>query len=271
MSNFGRSTIDDVDLAKYDRLGDEWWDVKGPMGALHKFNPVRVGWITDLLTRRAAVARNPLDSKPLDSKPAGDRQFGDRPAGGRPLERLRILDVGSGGGILSESLSRLGANVVGIDPAPNNVIASSRHAEKAGLAVDYRCTTVETLAKADERFDAVLVMEVVEHVKDVPGFLRDAAALVAPGGLMIGATLNRTMKSYALAIVGAEYVLGWLPRGTHDWRQFVTPAEFRDFMKRGGLIPLAEAGVTYNPLRDRWHLARDMGCNYMVSARRPAG
>ena len=255
MSDFGRSTIDDVDLAKYDRLGDEWWDVKGPMGTLHKFNPVRVGWITDLLTRRAAAAGKPLDSKA---------------PGGRPLERLRILDVGSGGGILSESLSRLGANVVGIDPAPNNVIASSRHAEKAGLAVDYRCTTVETLAKADERFDAVLVMEVIEHVKDVPGFLRDAATLVAPGGLMIGATLNRTMKSYALAIVGAEYVLGWLPRGTHDWRQFVTPAEFKDFMKRAGLAPLAEAGVSYNPLRDRWHLARDMGCNYMVAARRPA-
>ncbi len=265
MSDFGRSTIDDVDLAKYDRLGDEWWNGKGPMGTLHKFNPVRVGWITDLLTRRTTAAGKPLDSKPSDSKPPGDRA-----SGGQPLERLSILDVGSGGGILSESLARLGASVVGIDPAPNNVGASRRHAEKAGLAVDYRCTTVETLAREDERFDAVLVMEVIEHVKDVPGFLRDAATLVAPGGLMIGATLNRTMKSYALAIVGAEYVLGWLPRGTHDWRQFVKPAEFKDFMKRAGLAPFAEAGVTYDPLRDRWHLTRDMGCNYMVAARRAA-
>ena len=249
MSDFGRSTIDDVDLAKYDRLGDEWWDLKGPMGALHKFNPVRVGWITELLTRGA-------DTK--DAK------------GGTPLVGLRILDVGSGGGILSESLARLGAGVVGIDPAPNNIVVSARHAKEAGLAVDYRCTTVETMAKGAERFDAVLVMEVIEHVKDVPGFLRDAATLVAPGGLMIGATLNRTMKSYALAIVGAEYVLRWLPRGTHDWNQFVTPGEFKAYMARAGLAPIAEAGVTYNPLRDRWHLSRDLGCNYMVAARRPA-
>ena len=256
MSDFGRSTIDDVDLAKYDRLGDEWWDAGGSMKTLHKFNPVRVGWITDLLTRRAAAAakERPLDDLPLDDL---------------PLDDLRILDVGCGGGILSESLARLGARVTGIDPAPNNVVVSARHAERTGLAVDYRCTTVETLAEADERFDAVLVMEVVEHVKDVPGFLRDAATLVAPGGLMIGATLNRTMKSYALAIVGAEYVLGWLPRGTHDWQQFVTPAEFKEFMRRAGLVHVAEAGVTYNPLRDRWHLSRDTGCNYMVAARRP--
>ncbi len=246
MSEFGRSTIDDVDLAKYDRLGDEWWDTEGPMGALHKFNPVRVGWITELLTRGATAK-------------------GDAPLRGR-----RILDVGSGGGILSESLARLGAGVVGIDPAPNNVVVSARHAAKAGLDVDYRCTTVETLAHEGERFDAVLVMEVIEHVKDVPGFLRDAATAVAPGGLMIGATLNRTMKSYALAIVGAEYVLRWLPRGTHDWHQFVTPAEFKAYMGRAGLAHVAEAGVTYNPLRDRWHLSRDLGCNYMVAARRPA-
>ena len=250
MSDFGRNTIDDVDLAKYDRLGDEWWDPKGPMGALHKFNPVRVGWITDLLTRGAGAKD-------------GTSQ------GGKPLEGRRVLDVGSGGGILSESLARLGADVVGIDPAPNNIVVSERHAAEVGLRVDYRCTTVETLTKESGRFDAVLVMEVIEHVKDVPGFLRDAAALVAPGGLLVGATLNRTMKSYALAIVGAEYVLRWLPRGTHDWRQFVTPAEFKAFMSRAGLTHVAEAGVTYNPLRDRWHLSRDLGCNYMVAARRP--
>ena len=258
MTDFARTTIDDVDLAKYDRLGDEWWDLKGPMGTLHKFNPVRLEWITDLLTQGAP--------RPANAAPAS----GTRPSTDHRLAGKRILDVGSGGGILSESLARRGAAMVGIDPAPNNIAASTRHAAQAGIAVDYRCTTVETLAAAGERFDAVLVMEVVEHVKDVQGFLRDAASMVAPGGLMIGATLNRTMKSYALAIVGAEYVLGWLPRGTHDWRQFVTPTEFKTFMKRAGLMHVAEAGVGYNVLRDRWHLTRDMGCNYMVAARRTA-
>ncbi len=253
MTEFARTTIDDVDLAKYDRLGDEWWDPKGPMGALHKFNPVRVAWITDLLTREVA---RPAD-EPRDA--------------GRPLAGFRILDVGSGGGILCESLARLGATMVGIDPAPNNIATAARHAEKAALAIAYRCTTVETLAQASERFDAVLVMEVVEHVKDVPGFLRDAASMVKPGGLMIGATINRTLKSYALAIVGAEYVLRWLPRGTHDWHRFVTPAEFTAAMTRNGLVALGKAGVVYNPLRDLWHLSTDTGCNYMVASQRPAG
>jgi 2-polyprenyl-6-hydroxyphenyl methylase/3-demethylubiquinone-9 3-methyltransferase len=243
---FQRDTIDDVDLAKYDRLGAEWWNPQGPMQALHKFNPVRVAYIRDLL-----VGRTPASAD-------------------RPLAGLRILDIGSGGGILSESLARLGADMVGIDPAPNNIAIAARHAETGGLAIDYRCTTVETLALAgEETFDAVLVMEVVEHVRDVPGFLRDAAALVRPGGLIVGATLNRTLKSYALAIVGAEYVLGWLPKGTHNWHQFVTPAEFKGHFRRAGLTQAAEAGVTYNPLTTRWSLSRDMGVNYMVAARRP--
>jgi 2-polyprenyl-6-hydroxyphenyl methylase/3-demethylubiquinone-9 3-methyltransferase len=240
---FPRDTIDDVDLAKYDRLGAEWWDLAGPMQALHKFNPVRVAYIRDLLAGATAEA---------------------------PLVGLKILDVGSGGGILSESLARLGANMVGIDPAPNNIAIAARHAAESGLTIDYRCTTIETLAATGERFDAVLVMEVVEHVRDVPGFLRDAAAMVRPGGLIVGATLNRTLKSYALAIVGAEYVLGWLPKGTHNWHQFVTPTEFKAHFRRAGLTHVAEAGVAYNPLTTRWSLSRDMGVNYMVAARRPA-
>ncbi len=250
MTDFRRTTIDDDDLAKYDRLGDDWWDPKGPMGALHKFNPVRVGWIRDLLTRKTIKGSAPAP-------------------GDHPLAGFHILDVGSGGGILSESLARLGATMVGIDPAPNNIAVASRHAEKTGLAVDYRCTTLETLASEGERFDAVLVMEVIEHVRGVPAFLRDAVTVVKPGGLLVGATLNRTMKSYALAIVGAEYVLGWLPRGTHDWRKFVTPAEFAGHLTRLGMTMVDEAGVTYNSLRDRWHLSSDLGCNYMVAARRP--
>jgi 2-polyprenyl-6-hydroxyphenyl methylase/3-demethylubiquinone-9 3-methyltransferase len=181
------------------------------------------------------------------------------------------LAVGSGGGILCESLARLGADVVGIDPAPNNIAVSARHAEKNGLAIVYHCTTVETLAPLGERFDAVMVMEVVEHVKDVAGFLRDAAGMVKPGGLLVGATLNRTAKSYGLGIIGAEYILRWLPRGTHDWHKFVTPDEFEGHLVGAGLTPLARAGVAYNPLRRKWHLSRDLGCNYMVAAQRPAG
>ena len=200
-----------------------------------------------------------------------DHRAARREPGERPLEGLRLLDVGSGGGILSESLARRGAAMVGIDPAGNNIAAAARHAEKGGLAIDYRQTTVETLAAQGERFDAVLVMEVVEHVRDVPGFLRDAASMVKPGGWLFGATLNRTLKSYALAIVGAEYLLGWLPRGTHDWRQFVTPEAFKRHLTRNGLVMVDEAGVVYNPLRDKWHLSRDMGCNYMIAARRPDG
>ena len=249
MTDFARGTIDDVDLAKYDRLGEDWWDLDGPMGALHKFNPVRVGWIRDLLARGTAMSQ---------------------PTSNAPLRDVRILDVGSGGGILSESLARLGASVVGIDPAPNNIVIAARHARSGGMTVDYRCTTVESLAATGERFDAVLAMEVIEHVNDVPGFVRDAAAMVKPGGLFIGATLNRTAKSYALAIIGAEYVLRWLPRGTHDWRKFVTPAEFKALTLRNGLKPIAEAGVVFDPLRRRWHQSRDTGCNYMFAARRPA-
>ena len=247
MPPFSRTTIDDADLARYDRLGEDWWDPKGPMGALHKFNPVRVDWIVGL-----------LGGSP-DPASADDR----------PLTGVRILDVGCGGGILSESLARLGASVTGIDPAPNNIAVATRHADNAGLAVDYRCTTVETLASEQLTFDAVLVMEVVEHVKGVSAFLRDAVTLVKPGGLLVGATLNRTMKSYALAIVGAEYVLRWLPRGTHDWNKFVTPTEFAGHLTRHGMTMIDEAGVTYNPLRDRWHLSTDLGCNYMIAARKP--
>ena len=260
MPGFASATVDAIDLAKYDALGDRWWDTEGPMGPLHKLNPVRVGWIRDLLTReRAASTANP-GATPNSGEPSAPVD--------KPLRGRRILDVGCGGGLLSEALAGLGAEMVGIDPAPNNVVVAQRHADANGLAVDYRCTTVEALTA--ERFDAVLVMEVVEHVRDVAGFLRDCALCVRPGGLLVGATLNRTLKSYALAIVGAEYVLHWLPRGTHDWHKFVTPAEFEARLEQAGLVPFATAGVAFDPLRGRWHVSRDLGCNYMVAARRPA-
>ena len=251
MTDFARDTIDDVDLAKYDRLGEDWWDTNGPMRALHKFNPVRVGWIRDLLTRETTK--------------------GDATRTEMPLRGFRVLDIGCGGGILSESLARLGATMVGIDPAPNNIAVADRHAQSGGLTISYACTTAEALAPKGDAFDAVLAMEVIEHVRDVNTFVHNAAAMVKPGGLMIGATLNRTLTSYALAIVGAEYVLRWLPRGTHDWHKFVTPTEFKGLMARHSLAAITETGVTFDPLRNSWRLSRDMSCNYMVAAQRPAG
>ena len=180
----------------------------------------------------------------------------------------RLLDIGCGGGILSEPLARLGAQMVGADPSEKNVAAARAHASEAGVAVDYRATTAEALSAAEERFDVVLAMEVVEHVADVDAFVETCAAMVQPGGLMIAATLNRTLKSFALAIVGAEYVLRWLPRGTHQWDKFVKPEELESAIERNGLQVIGERGVIYNPLADRWQLSSDMDVNYMLVAQR---
>ena len=218
------------------------------MVALHKFNPVRLGYIRD-----QATARFNRDPKKLDC-----------------LKRLRMLDIGCGGGILSEPLARLGAEMVGADPSEDNIAAAQSHAGDAGVAVDYRATTAEVLAAAMERFDVVLAMEVVEHVTDVDAFVATCATMVKPGGLMIIATLNRTLKSFALAIVGAEYVLRWLPRGTHQWDKFVTPQELETAMEAGGLRRIGESGVIYNLLADKWQLSSDMDVNYLITAERPA-
>jgi 2-polyprenyl-6-hydroxyphenyl methylase/3-demethylubiquinone-9 3-methyltransferase len=179
-----------------------------------------------------------------------------------------MLDIGCGGGILSEPLARLGAQMVGADPSPKNIAAASAHAEQSGVAVDYRTATAEALAEAGERFDVVLAMEVVEHVADVKAFVATCAAMVKPGGLMIAATLNRTLKSFALAIVGAEYLLRWLPRGTHQWDKFVTPNELELAFEQAGLDVIGERGVVYNLLADRWQLSSDMDVNYMLVAAR---
>ena len=186
------------------------------------------------------------------------------------LKGLRILDIGCGGGILCEPLARLGANVVGADPSEKNIAAARLHAEEGELAIDYRVTTAEALADAGERFDIVLAMEVVEHVADVKLFVSRCAEMVQPGGLMIAATINRTLKSFALAIVGAEYVLRWLPRGTHSWDKFVTPDELEIAMELGGLRTTDERGVIYNLLADRWELSADSDVNYMVLGEKPA-
>jgi 2-polyprenyl-6-hydroxyphenyl methylase/3-demethylubiquinone-9 3-methyltransferase len=243
-----RSTIDDSEVAQFSRLAEDWWDAHGPMAMLHKFNPVRLAYIRD-----HAAARFGRDPKRLDS-----------------LAGLRILDIGCGGGILSEPLARLGASVVGADPSEQNIAAAQRHAAQSGLAVDYRATTAEALAEAGEVFDVVLAMEVVEHVADVGLFVDLVAAMVKPGGLMFVATLNRTLKSFALAIVGAEYVLRWLPRGTHRWDKFVTPNELDIALEQAGLTQAGETGVIYNLLADRWQLSTDMDVNYMVVAEKPA-
>jgi 2-polyprenyl-6-hydroxyphenyl methylase/3-demethylubiquinone-9 3-methyltransferase len=218
------------------------------MAMLHKFNPVRLGYIRD-----RAAAHFGRDAKRLDS-----------------LAGLRVLDIGCGGGILSEPLARLGAGVVGADPAERNIAVAREHAAQAGLAIDYRNTTAEALAEAGEAFDVVLAMEVVEHVADVGLFVDICASMVKPDGLMVVATLNRTMKSFALAIVGAEYVLRWLPRGTHQWDKFVTPNELEIAIEQSGMQLTDETGVVYNLLADRWQLSTDMDVNYMVVAEKAA-
>jgi 2-polyprenyl-6-hydroxyphenyl methylase / 3-demethylubiquinone-9 3-methyltransferase len=238
------ATVDAAEVDRFSRLAGEWWDPRGKMAVLHKFNAVRLAYVRDAVCR----------------------QFGRNP--GRPpcLDGIRILDIGCGGGILCEPLARLGASMVGADPSPDNIKAAELHAERCGLTIDYRLAAAEALAGAGERFDVVLAMEVVEHVADVSLFVRCCADMVKPGGLMIAATLNRTLKSFALAIVGAEYVLRWLPRGTHRWEKFVTPSELEIAMGQAGMRVIDETGVIYNPLTDQWRSSPDMDVNYMLTA-----
>jgi len=241
------SSVDEAEVERFSRHAADWWNPRGPMAALHKFNPVRLGYIRD-----QAAAHFGRDPKKLDC-----------------LNGLRILDIGCGGGILSEPLARLGADMVGADPSEDNIAAAREHGEETGTAVDYRDTTAEELAAAKERFNIVLAMEVVEHVTDVRAFVATCAAMVKPGGMMVAATLNRTLKSFALAIVGAEYVLRWLPRGTHQWDKFVTPEELEAAIEDCGLQMTGERGVIYNPFADRWQLSADTDVNYMLVAQRP--
>ena len=241
------SSIDDAEVERFSRYGNDWWDPRGPMAALHKFNPVRLAYIRD-----QAAQRFGRDAKKLDC-----------------LAGLRMLDIGCGGGILSEPLARLGAQMVGADPSQENIAVASAHARENGVTVDYRATTAEELAAACEKFDVVLAMEVVEHVTDVNEFVATCATMVKPGGLTVAATLNRTLKSFALAIVGAEYVLRWLPRGTHQWDKFVTPTELEIAFENGGLRVIGERGVIYNPFADRWQLSSDTDVNYMLLAEKP--
>ena len=242
------TTINDAEVAKFTAMAEEWWDPKGKFKPIHKFNPVRLAYI-----REHVLAHFGRDGSQM-----------------RPLEGLTVLDVGCGGGLLCEPMARLGADVTGIDAAERNIKIARLHAEQSGVTVDYQATTSEALAAQGKTFDLVLNMEVVEHVDNVPLYMKSCADLVAPGGLMLTATLNRTARALAFAVIGAEYVLGWLPKGTHDWTKFLTPDEIKALITRNGLVVTDQTGVVYHPLADDWRKSRDMAINYMVMARRPS-
>ncbi len=242
------TTIDDEEIAKFAAMADEWWDPAGKFKPLHNFNPVRLGYIRDWALEH----------------------FGRDATAMRPLDGLRVLDIGCGGGLLTEPLTRLGASVTGIDAGAKNIAIARLHAERMGLAIDYRETTSEALAAGGERFDIVLNMEVVEHVSNVPLYMKSCADLVAPGGLLFSATINRTARALAFAKFAAEYVLRWLPAGTHDWSKFLTPDELQALITRNGLRIVDKTGVVFHPLADEWRRSSDLGINYMVLAERRA-
>lgn len=246
MTDTTQTTVDPEEIARFSAIADRWWDERGPMAPLHKFNPVRLAWMKAALTRH--FHRSEKDAKAL----AG----------------LRILDVGCGGGLLAEPFTRMGASVTGIDPSRPLIEAARLHAAQMGLAIDYRAGTAEDLAAESERFDVVLILEVVEHVTDVKAFVATAASMVKPGGMLIASTINRTAKAFLLAIIGAEYVLRWLPRGTHTYDKLVTPDELRAAFSAAGLATGSETGVMYLPFVDEFRLTRDLDVNYMMTATR---
>jgi 2-polyprenyl-6-hydroxyphenyl methylase/3-demethylubiquinone-9 3-methyltransferase len=243
----GPSSIDAEEVARFSAIAAEWWDPKGKFAPLHRFNPVRLGFI-----RETALAR-----------------FGRDPEAARPFQGLSLLDIGCGGGLLAEPMTRLGFRVTGVDASERNIKTAMTHAAEQGLAIDYRAGTAEALVDTDERFDVVLNMEVVEHVAEPGAYLRDTARLTAPGGVMIVATLNRTLKSLATAKIGAEYILRWLPAGMHDWRKFLTPEEIRAFLSgEPGLTVRGPFGVAFEPLKGSFRLSPDASVNYMMLAER---
>jgi 2-polyprenyl-6-hydroxyphenyl methylase/3-demethylubiquinone-9 3-methyltransferase len=232
------------EVARFDALGDKWWDQDGPMAPLHRVNPIRIGWARDLIVRHFKLETGV----------------------GAPLAGIDLLDVGCGAGLFAEPLARLGADVVGVDPAPAAIEAARRHAEETAARLTYRIGTVEDLGDEPRRFDVVSAMEVIEHAADPKQFIAAAASLIKPGGLLLASTLNRTLRSFALAIVGAEYVLRWLEPGTHRWEQFVTPLELTGFARAAGLRRQSLRGMVYDPFRRDWRLSSDTGVNYLFAA-----
>lgn len=247
MTEAAQTTIDQDEVARFSAMAAEWWNPAGKFRPLHKFNPVRLTYIRDHVAAH----------------------FGRDPKSDKPLAGLRLLDIGCGGGLLSEPMARMGAEVLGADASRTNVEVATIHAEQSGVDVSYEAVTSEELAARGEQFDIVLNMEVVEHVSDVDLFLTSCAEMVKPGGLMFVATINRTMKARALAIIGAEYVLRWLPRGTHQYEKLVRPEEIETPLNASGMNVIDRTGVFYNPLQDQWNLSRDMDVNYMMLLERP--
>ena len=251
-------SVDPAEVERFARLAGRWWERNGAFRALHALNPVRIAYVRDALVRDALV-REGLAGE--SASPGGN-------PGLRPLAGLRLLDVGCGGGLMAEPLCRLGAAVVAIDAAEPNVRAARLHAEEQGLTIDYRHATAEALAAEGARFDAVLALEIVEHVADLDSFAAACAGLVEPGGSLFAATLNRTLAAYALAIFAAERVLGWVPAGSHDWSRFVRPAEMVRLLRRHGLAVADMRGMVYDPLARGWRTSPSLAVNYIVHARK---
>lgn len=243
-----QSTVDPAEIAKFEAMAAEWWDPNGKFKPLHMLNPCRL----DYITRQIAG------------------EFGRDLTSQTPFEGLRLLDIGCGGGLLSEPMARLGATVVGADAAEGNLPVARIHAAQSGLEIDYRHVTAEALAEAGEQFDVVLNMEVVEHVADPQSYLSATQALLKPGGLQICSTINRNAKSYAMAIVGAEVIMRWLPRGTHDWAKFITPDELFELLRKAGLTPVDRKGFVFNPITWNWSISdRDLSVNYVTASTKP--
>ena len=246
MARSRQTSIDSAEVERFSALAAEWWNPNGKFRPLHKFNPVRLAYIRDQVAQR----------------------FDRDPRAVHPLKGLRFLDIGCGGGLLCEPMARLGAEVVGADASETNIEVAKLHAGESRVTIDYRATTAEALADEGEKFDVILNMEVVEHVADIGFFIAKCAEMLKPDGIMFVATINRTLKALGLAIIGAEYVLKWLPRGTHQFGKLVRPEELERALANAGLRVADRTGVVYSPLSDRWHRSRDMDVNYMVLAER---
>ncbi|MEL7139875.1 MAG: bifunctional 2-polyprenyl-6-hydroxyphenol methylase/3-demethylubiquinol 3-O-methyltransferase UbiG [Pseudomonadota bacterium] len=240
-----KAGVDPAEVAKFEAMAAEWWDADGKFRPLHMMQPCRLGYAVDAIA--AAHGRDPRAK--------------------RPFEGLSLLDIGCGGGLLSEPMARLGATVTGVDPAEANIAVARLHAEQSGLDIAYRAARAEDLVAEGLRYDAVVTMEVVEHVPDPAGYIASCAALLAPGGVMVLSTISRSLKALALAKVGAEYVLRWLPVGTHDWNKFIMPEELTEMVAKAGLVPRDAVGFVYNPLSGEWHVSEtDLSVNYAITA-----
>lgn len=244
-----QTTVDPAEIAKFEAMAAEWWDVNGKFKPLHMLNPCRL----DYITRQIAA------------------EFGRDLAQDAPFEGLRILDIGCGGGLLCEPMARLGATIVGADAAERNIPVAKVHAEQAGLDIDYRFTTAEAMAEAGEQFDVVLNMEVVEHVADPLAYLTACQQLLKPGGLQVCSTLNRNPKSYLVAIIGAEHIMRWLPKGTHEWSKFITPDELFELLSTSGMTPVDRKGFVFSPVSWSWSISeKDLSVNYVTASTKPA-